>query len=116
MKELRNFLKDNNAKFSCPEQATAINAVLNIKKDLLVALPTGAGKTLVYMLPIYIHKKDSARRMMTIVIVPLVELTFDLKRRCQDSGISYTTWKGILFLFISRNTKAYTDLYHVRLC
>lgn len=99
MAELRSFLKDNNAKFSCPEQAIAINAVLNIKKDMLIVLPTGAGKTLVYMLPIYIYKKNPARRMMAIVIVPLVALTFDLKRRCQDSGITYTTWKGILFFF-----------------
>ena len=34
--------------------------------------------------------------MMTIVIVPLVALTFDLKNRCNMSNITYTTWKGSL--------------------
>lgn len=96
LQELQSFLQDPEAKFSCSEQASAVNAVLNVKKDLLVVLPTGAGKTLVFLLPVFIEKKHVNRNMMTIVIVPLVALTFDLKNRCNMSNITYTTWKGSL--------------------
>lgn len=95
LQELCSFFKNTEAQFNCPEQASAINAVLNTKKDLLVVLPTGAGKTLVFLLPVYIMKKHLKRSMITIVIVPLVALAMDLKKRCQMSNITYTTWKGI---------------------
>ncbi|KAG2210760.1 hypothetical protein INT46_008582, partial [Mucor plumbeus] len=42
LQELCSFFKNTEAQFNCPEQASAINAVLNTKKDLLVVLPTGA--------------------------------------------------------------------------
>lgn len=92
---MRSFFNNPEAQFTSPEQASAINAVLNTKKDLLVVLPTGAGKTLVFLLPIFIMKKHVKRNMMTIVIVPLVALAMDLKKRCEMSNITYTTWKGI---------------------
>ena len=91
---LQSFLGNDVARFSCPEQATAINAVLNLQKDLLICLPTGCGKTMCFLLPAFIYKQIPGRHMMTIVIVPLVALTFDLKARCRQAGITFTTWKG----------------------
>lgn len=91
---LREFMRSQTAMFSCPEQATAVNAALNLQKDLLICLPTGCGKTLCFLLPVFIYKRIPGRHMMTIVIVPLVALTFNLKARCRQAGITFTTWKG----------------------
>ena len=94
------YFNSNDARFSCAEQAHAMMDVLKRESDLLVVLPTGCGKSLLFMLPTLVEIG-----MMTVVVVPLVALTGDMKRRCDQAKIRWTEWKGTVH--IAQN------LYHV---
>ena len=87
--KLCNFLGSSDAQFSCMEQAHAMVKVLERKDDLLVVLPTGCGKSLLFQLPAMVE-----RRKMTVVVLPLISLTKDMKRRCTQQGISWEVWRG----------------------
>jgi superfamily II DNA helicase RecQ len=88
-RQLRDFYHDEAAQFTCIEQARAMVKVLARKEHLLVVLPTGCGKSLLFQLPAF-----AERGMMTVVILPLVSLTKDMKKRCSESGINWTVWNG----------------------
>ena len=56
-------------------------------------MPTGSGKSLTYMLPIWLEAcetTDPART--TVVIVPLVALMRDIRRRFEGRGIPVCEW------------------------
>ena len=88
MKALRNVFNDNDARFKSPEQAQAIKETLKRDTDLLVNLPTGGGKTLVYQLPILME-----RDMTTVVIVPFVALVDQVEEEFEKLKISCHIWK-----------------------
>jgi superfamily II DNA helicase RecQ len=88
-KALKKYFNNKEARFSCVEQAHAMMEVLKRESDLLVVLPTGCGKSLLFMLPTLVETG-----MTTVVIVPLVALTGDMKRRCNQAKIKWTEWKG----------------------
>lgn len=71
------------------EQAQALRAVLMLEKyeKLLVVLPTGAGKTLLYL----VQMPDAG---CTVVIVPLVALLEQVEDRCRSIGIDYVRWSA----------------------
>ena len=54
------------------EQRHAIQTMMEGKKDLLCLMPTGNGKSLVYLLP-----DVAAERKVTIVVAPLLALIND---------------------------------------
>jgi len=64
-----------------------MNAIMTGKSPILVVMGTGAGKSLLFMLPAYCVSGGT-----TIVVVPLVSLQGDLKRRCDESGITCRVW------------------------
>jgi ATP-dependent DNA helicase RecQ len=63
-----------------PEQEAAMIAVLE-RQDVLVALPTGFGKSLIYQVPAMILERP------TIVVSPLVALMADQERALKSRGI-----------------------------
>lgn len=83
--ELKNLLQE---KFKFKEfrsqQLAAINATL-AKKDVLLLMPTGGGKSLVYQLPALIDKD------ITLVISPLISLIEDQLMALKELGIEAVT-------------------------
>ena len=62
------------------QQAHAITSILN-GKDCFINIPTGGGKSLLYMLPAI------SQPGITIVIVPILALISDQLERCQQKHI-----------------------------
>jgi len=68
-------------------QEPALQAIMKNKSPILVIMGTGAGKSLLFMLP--------ARSMSTgttVVVVPLVSLQGNLIQRCKAASISCIKW------------------------
>ena len=86
--QLRSFLKDPKAQFSCPEQVALLELMLNRTQSVLGVLGTGTGKTLTILLQASIHPKD----IVTIVVLPLSSLHEDFKRRAAYHGVTYSRW------------------------
>jgi superfamily II DNA helicase RecQ len=68
-------------------QEPALRAIMKNKSPILVIMGTGAGKSLLFMLP-----ARSIGTGTTVVITPLVSLQNDLARRCQKVGIPCMSW------------------------
>lgn len=90
---LKDFLPStpgNGAFFKSELQAYSVGQVLERNSDLLVVLPTGGGKSLLFMLAAFMETNRKAKT--TVVIVPLVSLKNDLRRRCDDAKLSCEAW------------------------
>jgi len=88
VKGLRDMYADDKARFKSIQQAEATRETLKRDSDLLVILPTGGGKTLVYLLPIFIE-----RDMTTVVVVPFVALVDQVEEQCKGVGLSCQIWE-----------------------
>lgn len=90
LRALRRILKNDKATFRTVEQAQATMAMQLQEersssffgKDLLVILPTGAGKTLTWLVASELESQDR----LTVVIVPLNALLHDMASRLTDTG------------------------------
>jgi ATP-dependent DNA helicase RecQ len=63
-----------------PEQETAMVAILE-GRDVLVALPTGFGKSLIYQVPAMMFERP------TVVVSPLIALMADQERALRSRGV-----------------------------
>jgi hypothetical protein len=81
---LRGLLALGYDKFKSSHQARAIHRVLMREEDLLVVLPTGGGKTLLFLLPAVVE----SGRFTTVVICPFVALRNDLVQRLWNANVS----------------------------
>ena len=72
------------------QQLGAVHTVANTKRDLLLCLATGAGKTMAYMAPTLLP----TYRGTTVVIVPLRALHTDVTERAQALGNGAISWTG----------------------
>jgi superfamily II DNA helicase RecQ len=63
-------------------QAQAIQAIQHGISPVVAIMPTGGGKSMLFMLPAYIGGG------LTVVVVPLIALRGDLQRRCVQAGVS----------------------------
>ena len=85
-----------NVKYLYPYQRLVISNVLEIvskenpdfPSSQIVILPTGAGKSLCFMLPALLIEKP------TLIIFPLLSLMTDQKRRLDNAGIETAVIKG----------------------
>src|SRR5579859_5374457 len=84
---LKGFL-GKSSKFRSKEQRVRLRAVLEGESPLVVILPTGGGKSLLFMLPAWL---EGART--TIVVSPFVALANDTERRCKEAGIECIQWR-----------------------
>jgi superfamily II DNA/RNA helicase len=71
------------------EQEPALQAIMKNKSPILVIMGTGAGKSLLFMLPA--HRISTGT---TVVVVPLVSLQGNLDQRCRAAGISCIKWNS----------------------
>jgi superfamily II DNA helicase RecQ len=69
-------------------QQPAMRAIMQQKSPIVVVMGTGAGKSMLFMLP------ASCSTGVTIVVVPLVSLSEDLTRRCVEAGIECVQWRS----------------------
>jgi superfamily II DNA helicase RecQ len=67
-------------------QKPAIQAIMQHKSPVVAIMGTGAGKSVLFMLP------ASVSSGVTIVVVPLVALRFDMKERCNQLGLVSAEW------------------------
>ncbi|KAK5188946.1 hypothetical protein LTR47_011582 [Exophiala xenobiotica] len=73
--------------------------------EVVVVLVTGGGKSLTFMVPMFLRQAST-----TVVVVPLVALKQDLVPRCWNAGIEYSVWEahgdrerytGVQLLFVT---------------
>ena len=70
-------------------QGEAIEAIQRGDSPVVAVMPTGAGKSALFMLPAFIEPGG-----VSIVVVPLLGLRDDMVKRCQQFNISVKVWDG----------------------
>lgn len=83
LQELQTFLNNPSAQFSCPEQVVLLELMMRHTQSVLTVLGTGTGKTLVVLMQATLQKN-----LVTVVILPLLSLHDDFKRRADSLGVS----------------------------
>ncbi|MCJ1405223.1 hypothetical protein MMC11_008450 [Xylographa trunciseda] len=73
--------------FLSPGQRQAVFTTLDTKDHLIVVLPTGGGKSLIYMLYALVNPA-----VTTVVVVPFVALLKSILQSCNTNGISAVEW------------------------
>lgn len=86
---LRGLYDDSQAQFKSEEQAEVVRLAMKRLGNILVILPTGGGKSVVFMAPAWIEKE-----LTTVVIVPFVALIEDMEKRCKELGLSCYIWRN----------------------
>lgn len=81
-------LYGQDADWKVPEQYDAVKALVDLERDVIVALRTGAGKTAVAILPSFVEDG------YTVIVVPLVALMEDWVRRLDALGVKYERYLG----------------------
>ena len=87
-KAMQQVLSQQDVGFRSAEQELALHAVINRQTPLIVVLPTGRGKSLLFSVPACM---DDAG--VTVVVVPYQALIKDLVDRMQKCGIDCIEWK-----------------------
>jgi superfamily II DNA helicase RecQ len=85
--QLRTFLNNPVAHFTCPEQAVLLELMLLRTQSILAILGTGTGKTFAILMQAVLQKE-----LVTIVVLPLSTLHDDLKRRALELQVPYSRW------------------------
>ncbi|KAF4225022.1 hypothetical protein CNMCM6805_007133 [Aspergillus fumigatiaffinis] len=70
-------------------QDPAIQAIQRGESPIVAVMPTGGGKSMLFMVPAF-----AAPGGTTVVVVPLVALRADMQRRCQQLGILCVAWES----------------------
>jgi superfamily II DNA helicase RecQ len=70
-------------------QAPALEAIQQGQSPVVAVMPTGGGKSLLFMLPAWISPRG-----VTVVVVPLIALRGDMVHRCRQLGISSVAWES----------------------
>ncbi|OGE46603.1 hypothetical protein PENARI_c169G02057, partial [Penicillium arizonense] len=70
-------------------QAPALEAIQRGQSPVVAVIPTGGGKSLLFMLPAWISPRG-----VTVVVVPLIALRGDMVHRCRQLGISCVAWES----------------------
>jgi superfamily II DNA helicase RecQ len=84
---LQAVLRDDNARFRSPQQEEAVRQAAAQQSPLVAVLPTGGGKSLVFMVPAML-----ASAGVTVVVAPYAELKRQLVQRCVNAGLDCKPW------------------------
>jgi RecQ family ATP-dependent DNA helicase len=68
-------------------QKEAIDTIVAGKSHVVAVMPTGAGKSMLFMLPAWAEQGGT-----TVVVVPLIALRGDMMQRCRKLGILCAEW------------------------
>jgi len=81
------------ARWKSAEQGQAVERIMAMKahERLIVVLPTGGGKSLLFMLPAILEEKD---RGTIVVVVPFAVLIRDVVRRARECRIDCIRWQS----------------------
>ena len=71
-------------------QREGLTAIVQGRSPILIVMGTGGGKSLFFMIPASIGSDG-----VTVVVVALISLRQDLRRRCDDAGIRCVEWDGM---------------------
>jgi superfamily II DNA helicase RecQ len=88
-KAMQQVLGREEVNFRSVEQERAVNAVLDRQTPLVVVLPTGGGKSLLFMLPALVEEGG-----VTVVVVPYRQLITSTVERMQACGIDCIEWRS----------------------
>jgi superfamily II DNA helicase RecQ len=70
-------------------QEPAIKAIMAGESPVVAVIGTGGEKSLLFILPAY-----CSRGGMTVIMIPLIALRRDMKRRCDELGLRYHEWEN----------------------
>lgn len=87
LQALRTVLRDDHAQFRTAQQEEAVRLAAAKETPLVVILPTGGGKSLIFMVPAMLSGSG-----VTIVVAPYAELKRQLVTRCIDAGLDCKHW------------------------
>jgi hypothetical protein len=87
LKEARQLYQDTELQWKSTMQERAMVTVMSRTEQVVVVLGTGAGKSLLFMLPCALPDAG-----ITILILPLVSLRGDLLRRVRELAIDHWIW------------------------
>lgn len=76
-------------------QEDSIKAIMAGKSPILTVMGTGGGKSLFLMLPAACSAAMAANGAlgMPVVVIPMISLRQDKKRRCEEVGITCAEWE-----------------------
>ncbi|KAK1809580.1 hypothetical protein LTR12_016056 [Friedmanniomyces endolithicus] len=85
--EMRRLYRRPEMQWKTKEQEHALATIMLWREQVVAILPTGACKSMLFMLPCTLPNAGT-----TILVVPLVALRADLIRRVQELGINHLEW------------------------
>ena len=85
---LKKLYGNQGAHWKSDEQEQALAAIMSWTEQVVAILPTGAGKSLLFMLPCTLPEAG-----ITILVVPLVSLHVDMLRRVREMNIDHLEWQ-----------------------
>ena len=82
-------LLGSQARWKLPEQGDAMEAIMSLRdqQSLIVVLPTGSGKSILFLLPSLLENGTN------IVVVPFAALMDDLVSRAREKGVDCIRWR-----------------------
>jgi superfamily II DNA helicase RecQ len=87
LRALRTVLRNDDAQFRSPQQEMAVRAAAAKETPLVAVLPTGGGKSLIFIVPAMLSGAG-----VTIVVAPYAELKRQLVTRCLEAGLECKHW------------------------
>jgi superfamily II DNA helicase RecQ len=87
LKLLRKFLGNSSTSFRSPEQGVAFDLVTRCIVSALIVLPTGMGKSLLFIFAAWLILQRRGDTSFVVVFVPYKALMNDLMRRCRELGV-----------------------------
>ncbi|EMF14858.1 uncharacterized protein SEPMUDRAFT_113994 [Sphaerulina musiva SO2202] len=74
-------------KWRSVQQLAALRTILGGAEEIVVVMPTGAGKSLLFMLPASLYTAGT-----TVVILPLISLRADIVYRLRSLKLDHSVW------------------------
>ncbi|KAI6108376.1 hypothetical protein F5141DRAFT_1216120 [Pisolithus sp. B1] len=98
LQKMQTLLRDDRTSWLSPQQKDAMMAILERKKDVIVMLPTGGGKSMLAIVPSLLEGNT-----VTILILPLNSLIMDYERRLTAMRVPYQVYQGSRHLNLQDN-------------